>query len=143
MRNVFVTQQTPMDSTIHGLPLADEVLGALTLGGFLREVCSKNAGKEALVFHPSPDSVVRCSYAEVWDEAFAIARALVARGVTKETRVGLLATNRPEWVTTMFGIALAGGTCVSLSTFAKGPELEYQLRVGDVSLLVMECWRGA
>ena len=35
-----------MDSTIRGVPLADEPLGALTLGGFLREVCSKYADKE-------------------------------------------------------------------------------------------------
>ena len=40
-----------MESTIRGIPLADEQLGALTLGGFLREVCSKHAAKEALVFH--------------------------------------------------------------------------------------------
>jgi acyl-CoA synthetase (AMP-forming)/AMP-acid ligase II len=127
-----------MDSTIRGIPLAEESLGALTLGGFLREVCTKYADKEALVFHPPEGPVVRRTYAQVWDEAVTVARALVARGVTKETRVGLLATNRPEWISAMFGVALAGGTCVALSTFAKGAELEYQLRVGDVSLLILE-----
>jgi acyl-CoA synthetase (AMP-forming)/AMP-acid ligase II len=127
-----------MDSTIRGIPLEDEPLGALTLGGFLREVCDKYAKKEALVFHPSEGPVQRLTYQQVLDEAFTVARALVARGVTKETRVGLLATNRPEWVTAMFGITLAGGTCVTLSTFAKAEELEYQLRVGDVSLLFFE-----
>ncbi|HMJ16087.1 MAG TPA: AMP-binding protein [Polyangiaceae bacterium] len=127
-----------MDSTIRGIPLVEERIGALTLGGFLREVCSKYAAKEALVFHPSSGPVIRRTYAQVWDEAFTVARALVARGVTKDTRVGLLATNRPEWITAMFGIALAGGTCVALSTFAKGAELEYLLRTGDVSLLIFE-----
>lgn len=127
-----------MDSTIQGTPLADEHLGALTLGGFLREVCRKNAAKEALVFHPASGPIIRLTYADVWEEAFTVARALVARGVTKETRVGLLATNRPEWITAMFGIALAGGTCVVMSTFAKGSELEDQLRIGDVSLLIFE-----
>ncbi|MFA5941131.1 MAG: class I adenylate-forming enzyme family protein [Sinimarinibacterium sp.] len=126
------------DSITFGKPLAEEKLGALTLGGFLREVCAANAAKEALVFHLPNGEVVRRSYAQVWDEAQTVARALVARGVTKETRVGLLVTNRPEWVTAMFGIALAGGTCVALSTFAKGPELEYALRVADVSLLIFE-----
>src|ERR1022692_2046338 len=127
-----------MDSIVHGAPLSEERLGALTLGGFLREVCETNRDKEALVFHPPTGPVVRYTYAQVWDEAFAIARALVARGVTKETRVGLLATNRPEWITAMFGISLAGGTCVALSTFAKGGELEYMLRLADVSLLIFE-----
>jgi fatty-acyl-CoA synthase len=127
-----------MDSTVRGAPLAEERLGELTLGGLLREVCQKHRDKEALVFHPPSGPVVRRSYAQVWDEAFAVARALVARGVTKETRVGLLATNRPEWISAMFGISLAGGTGVALSTFAKGAELEYQLRVADVSLLIFE-----
>ena len=127
-----------MDSTIRGAALADESLGALTLGGFLREVCRNNGGKEALVFYPPSGPVIRRSYEDVWQEACKVARALIARGVTKETRVGLLATNRPEWVTAMFGITLAGGTCVALSTFAKGAELENQLRIGDVSLLIFE-----
>ncbi len=127
-----------MDSTIRGVALADESVGALTLGGFLREVCRANGDKEALVFYPPTGPVVRRSYADVWQEACLVARALIARGVTKETRVGLLATNRPEWITGMFGIAIAGGTCVALSTFARGAELEYQLRMGDVSLLIFE-----
>ncbi|MDP9142504.1 MAG: AMP-binding protein, partial [Pseudomonadota bacterium] len=124
------------DSIIRGTPLADEALGALTLGGFLREVSTKHSDREALVYHLPNGEVLRLSYAQVWDEAFTVARALAARGVTKETRVGLLVTNRAEWVTAMFGIALAGGTCVALSTFAKGAELEYMLRVADVSVLI-------
>lgn len=127
-----------MDSTIRGVPLADESVGALTLGGFLREVCRANGGKEALVFYPPAGPVIRRTYADVWREACLVARALIARGVTKDTRVGLLATNRPEWISGMFGIAMAGGTCVALSTFAKGAELEYQLRIGDVSVLIFE-----
>jgi len=127
-----------MDSTIRGGALADEPLGALTLGGFLREVCRDNGDKEALVFHPPSGPAIRLTYADVWQEACKVARALIARGVTKETRVGLLATNRPEWITAMFGITMAGGTCVALSTFAKGAELENQLRIGDVSVLIFE-----
>jgi acyl-CoA synthetase (AMP-forming)/AMP-acid ligase II len=123
---------------VRGQPLAEEQLGALTLGGFLREVCEKHADKEALVFYPASGPVIRKTYADVWRESFAIARALIARGVTKETRVGVLATNRPEWITSMFGVVLAGGTCVAMSTFAKAAELEYQLRVGDVAFLIFE-----
>jgi fatty-acyl-CoA synthase len=127
-----------MDSTIQGIPLAQESLGPLTLGGFLKRVCEDHGAREALVFYPPSGAVVRRTYAQVWQEANSVARALIARGVTKETRVGLLATNRPEWITAMFGIALAGGTCVLLSTFAKGPELEYALRVGDVTHIIFE-----
>lgn len=126
------------DSTIRGPALSDASFGPLTLGGFFREVCRRNGDKEVMVFHPPGLPVVRYTYAQLWSEAFAVAQALVARGVTKETRVGLLATNRPEWLSAAFGIAMAGGTCVALSTFAKSEEFEYQLRVGDVSLLIFE-----
>lgn len=126
------------DSIIQGPPLAEDALGALTLGGFLREVCAANAAKEAMVYHLPNGQVLRRTYAEVWDEAMTVARALVARGVTKDTRVGLMVTNRPEWVTGMFGIALTGATCVALSTFSKASELEYQLGVAGVSLLIFE-----
>ncbi len=126
------------DSTIRGPALSEAAFGPLTLGGFFREVCRRNGDKEAMVFHAPGKPVVRYTYAQLWNEAFALAQALVARGVTKETRVGLLATNRPEWVIAVFAIAMAGGTCVALSTFAKSGEFEYQLRIGDVSLLILE-----
>ncbi len=128
----------PVDSTIQGPPLEDEMLGALTLGGFFREICDAHAEREALVFRPASGPVVRRRYREIWDEARTIARVLAARGVGKGTRIGVLATNRPEWVTAAFGVALAGGTCVALSTFATRPELEHQLRIGDVALLIFE-----
>jgi acyl-CoA synthetase (AMP-forming)/AMP-acid ligase II len=127
-----------MDSTARGIPLVEERLGALTLGGFLREVSANHADNEALVCHAPGRPVVRRTYAQVWAEAWNVARALVARGVGKETRVGLLCTNRAEWISAMFGIALSGGTCVLMSTFSKPAELEYQLRHADVSLLIFE-----
>ena len=133
-----MTHQAIVGSTTSGPPLADEPLGALTLGGFLRQTCHEHATRQALVFHPPAGPVTSYTYADVWDEASAVARALLARGVTKDTRVGLLATNRPEWVTAAFGIALAGATCVALSTFTTLAELEYQLRVADVSTLIFE-----
>src|SRR5262245_22986978 len=110
-----MTQQM-MDSTTRGPPLSEEQLGPLTLGGFIREVCHKYGPREALVSHPASGPVVRRTYTDVWNEAMAVARALVARGVTKNTRVGVLATNRPEWVSAVFGVALAGGTVVAMST---------------------------
>jgi fatty-acyl-CoA synthase len=128
------------DSTTHGPPLADEPgLGALTLGGYLRDLRDRYGPREALVFYPPGGGApIRRSYSQVWDEAFLVARALVARGVVKETRVGLMCTNRPEFLSGIFGIALAGGTAVVMSTFATPAELEYQLRVGDVSLLIFQ-----
>jgi len=130
--------ETSQLSIIHGPELASEPgLGSLTLPGFLREVCTRYKGREAMVFHEN-GAGQRTSYEQLWQESLRIARALVASGVGKDARVGLLATNRPEWVSGMFGIGLAGATCVALSSFATQGELEQQLRLADVSLLLFE-----
>jgi acyl-coenzyme A synthetase/AMP-(fatty) acid ligase len=130
--------ETSQLSIIHGPELAAEPgLGPLTLPGFLREVCRRHAGREAMVFREN-GAEQRTSYEQLWQESLRIARALVASGVGKDARIGLLATNRPEWVTGMFGITLAGATCVALSSFATQAELEQQLRLADVSLLMFE-----
>ena len=67
-----------------------------------------------------------------------MARALCASGVGKGTRVGVLMTNRPEWISAVFGIAIAGGVAVTLSTFSTAAELDYLLESSCVSVLLFE-----
>lgn len=123
---------------LHGPPLADEPgLGALTLPGYLREVTERYAEREALVFYEN-GAATRWSYAELWDRANELARALIALGCGKDTRVGVLMTNRPEWLSSVFGAALAGCVAVPLSTFATEPELDFMLRASAVSVLLFE-----
>ena len=125
-------------SIVKGIPLSREPgLGALTMPGFLREVTSRYRDREALVLR-TPEGVVRWSYAALWDQAREIARALMAGGVGRDSRVGILMTNRPEWIAAFFGVGLAGGVAVALSTFSTTAELEYLLQVTGVSTLLFE-----
>ena len=125
-------------SIIAGLPLSEETgIGPLTLGGYLREIVSRWPDNEALVMHEA-GGATRWSYAELWDRAHAVARALVACGVGKGSRVGVLMTNRPEWLAACFGTALAGGITVGLSTFSTPAELEHLLGASSVSVLLLE-----
>lgn len=125
-------------SIVSGKPLSTEPgLGALTLPGFLREVTTTYAEREALVFRTA-EGVTRWTYAELWQRAVEVARALRACGVGKDGRVGVLMTNRPEWIAAVFGTSLAGGVAVTLSTFSTPPELEHLLRVSAVSVLLFE-----
>ncbi|MGB8365343.1 MAG: AMP-binding protein [Rhizomicrobium sp.] len=128
---------TPL-SIIKGIPLSEELgLGALTLPGFLREVTTRYADREALVLH-TPDGVERWTYAMLWERAVEIARALLACGVGKDSRVGILMINRPEWIAGFFGIGPAGGVAVAISTFSTMPELEHLLQVTGVSIVLIE-----
>ncbi|MGY5207330.1 AMP-binding protein [Nocardia gipuzkoensis] len=121
-----------------GPPLSDEPgLGPLTLPGFLREVTERYGGREALVAH-TDTGVIRWTYAELWERATEVARALRACGVGKDSRVGVLMTNRPEWLSAVFGASLAGAVAVAFSTFSSPAELDHLLRLSGVSVLLVE-----
>jgi fatty-acyl-CoA synthase len=125
-------------SLVCGPPLEDEPgLGALTLPGFLRDVTAMYGDREALAF-PAADGVLRWTYAELWEKALEVARALRACGVGKGGRVGVMMTNRPEWVAAVFGISIVGGVAATFSTFSTGPELDYLLQSSGVSVLLFE-----
>lgn len=125
-------------SIAKGIPLSEEPgLGALTLPGFLREVTERFCDREALVLRTA-DGIERWTYAMLWERAVEVARALVALGVGKDSRVGIMMTNRPEWLAGVFGTGLAGGVAVALSTFSTQPELEYLLQASGVSILLFE-----
>lgn len=135
-----MTRTGPDDAAIsRGIPLAEEPgLGALTLPVFLREITTAWPGSEALVMHHQGGSAERWTYTELWNRSCEIARALIASGSVKDSRIGVLMTNRPEWFAACFGIGLAGGTVVGLSTFSTAPELEYLLKASGVSTLLLE-----
>jgi fatty-acyl-CoA synthase len=125
-------------SIVFGPPLSDEPgLGTLTLPGFLREVTQMYGERDALVWRTA-DGVTRWTYAQLWERAIEVARALRQCGLGKDARVGVLMTNRPEWIAAVFGTALAGGVAVTLSTFSTLPELDYLIRASAVSVLLFE-----
>jgi len=129
---------TPAMSVVHGLPLTDEAgIGSTTMAGYLREVTTRFAGREAVVM-PGNAGAARWTYDMLWDRSVEVARALIAHGVVKDTRVGILMTNRAEFLSTLFGTALAGGVAVVFSTFSTPLELGQLLQLGTVSVLVFE-----
>lgn len=125
-------------SIVHGPPLdALPGLSALTIPDFLRDVTTRFADNEALV-QRTPEGVRRWTYRELWERSVEAARALQACGVGKDSRVGILMTNTPEFLAAMFGTALAGGVAVALNTFSTAPELAQLLKASDVSILLFE-----
>ena len=80
----------------------------------------------------------RWSYRDLWDRSIEVARALVACGLGKGERIGVLMTNRAEFLSAVFGSALAGGIAVPLSTFSTAHELEYLVASSACSMLLLE-----
>ncbi len=123
---------------IRGIPLGDEPgLGALTLPGFLGQVTARFAPREALVLHEN-GTRISWTYDDLNAHAQAVARALIACGTGKDERIGILMSNRPEWVSACFGIALAGGVAVGLSTFSTPDELAALIALSGISTLLVE-----
>lgn len=132
------TLADPALSLVAGPPLAEEPgQGAQTIGGYLREVAAKYGPREAVVMRKGE---YRCSwsYDELLARSLEVARALAAAGLGKGGRVGILMTNRPEFLASLFGTALAGGVPVALSTFSTVPELEYLVRASEASIILFE-----
>lgn len=131
-------------SVIHGPPLDEEEgLGDLTLSGWFRTICEQGGPREALVHYEggfAKGDRVSWSYDELWARANEVARALIASGVGNGTRVGILMTNRPEFLAATFGTALAGGIATTISTFSTPAELDHLLAVSHVSVLLLERW---
>ncbi|XVQ07635.1 class I adenylate-forming enzyme family protein [Spirillospora sp. CA-255316] len=132
--------------TLAGPPLHEATgIGALTLGGILTELCARVPDNEALVFDDPllGGATVRWTYGDLGRHARRVAKALVASGIGKGARVGVLMGNRPEAVASLFGGALAGAIVVPLSTFAPKPELSYLLAHSDLSVLLLQTTMGA
>lgn len=125
-------------SLVRGIPLAEEEgIGALTLGGYVREITERYGPRDAAVMRIG-DSVERWTYDDLYARSLEVAKALIAAGVGKGTRVGILQTNRLEFLSCVFGTGLAGGVATPISTFYTPTELEEVLKKAGVSVLLLE-----
>jgi acyl-CoA synthetase (AMP-forming)/AMP-acid ligase II len=78
----------------------------------------------------------RIGYAEADRLSARLARGLLAHGIAKGARVGLLAPNGPDWVVAWLAAARIGCVVVPINTFYKPRELHFVLRHADVHALL-------
>ena len=79
----------------------------------------------------------RLTFGEADTASLELADALLASGVGKGTRVGILFPNCAQWLICWLAAARIGALTVPLSTFAPGGELARLLRHTDVQVLLM------
>lgn len=78
----------------------------------------------------------RMTYADADAASAAIAKGLLAQGVGKGTRVGLLAPNSSDWIAAWLAIGRIGALGVMLNTYYKARELDWAMRHADVQVLL-------
>lgn len=105
--------------------------GIHTLGAMLRNSAATWPDADALVF---PDE--RLSHGELDSSARQWAKALVALGVRPGEHVGILLTTRPDFVESLFGIAMAGAVAVPVNARYQPGELAYLVADADLVTLI-------
>lgn len=78
---------------------------------------------------------VATNYADLARRARELAAGLRAQGVKRGDRVGLLASNRIEWLEICFGAMAVGAVLVPISTWSTQAELEFILADSDINTL--------
>lgn len=110
----------------------------LTLPSLLRRNATVRADVPALI-----SEYGSLSHGELDARSTDLARRLVACGINKSSRVGLLMGNGIEWAVTAAAVMRIGAVLVPLSTLLKPPELHHQLQTAAVTeLIVTREFRG-
>ena len=122
-----------MKSYAHGS--GDTPLLGVTVGQLLDTAARRWPDNDALIV---VDQGVRWNWRELRERARDFAAGLIALGLQPGERVGMLATNRAEWLVAQFGTARAGLVLVNINPAYRTPELEYALQKVGCRALVSE-----
>jgi len=119
--------------------LGQAIVGNLpaTLPGLFRTFCEINATNEAIVAGDE-----RLTFAQLDEISDRLARALVARGITKGDRVGIAMRNCPSWVVVHMAIVKAGCVATLLNGWWEAHEMEHAVLLTDPKLLIADAPRA-
>ena len=101
------------------------------LASNLESAAASFPGREAIVFDGR-----RWTYAEIEEQANQVANGLLRAGIRQGDHVALVCPNRPEFVTSYFGILKVGAVVVCVSALLKAREIAYQLEHSDAVAMI-------
>lgn len=114
-------------------PTQPELLD-ITLGELLTLQALQYSDYECLVF---PWTGARWTYGDLKDEADRLARGLLAMGIQKGDRIGIMAGNCEQYISVFFAAARVGAILVVLNNTYTPSELYYALNHSECRLLFM------
>ncbi|MEZ5502345.1 MAG: class I adenylate-forming enzyme family protein [Halioglobus sp.] len=98
---------------------------------FIRSLLARFASRELIVYEGR-----RLTYGEAATQSALLARGMLACGMTKGTRIGLLMPNSPDFVVAWLAAARIGAVIIPINTFYKPRELAFVLHHADVQVLL-------
>ena len=99
---------------------------AETVAGMFLEVVGRHGGRPAFR-HRTGETLVTYTYAELAERVEALATALIALGIRRGDRVGLISDNRPEWIVSDLACINIGAPDVPRGSDTTPKEIEYIL----------------
>ncbi len=112
-----------------------------TLGEALERWARETPDHEFIVY---PDRNLRFTYAQFDRRVNNLARGLMTIGVKQGDKVGIWATNVPDWSTFMYATAKIGAILVTINTNYKLTELEFLIRNADLhTLCIIDGYRDS
>lgn len=117
------------------IPFAEPFLPdyAPTLPNVIANAARQYADREFLVYGDT-----RLSFRDTERESAHLARGLLAAGVGKATRVGILMPDTPDWVQAWWAAGRIGAFTVPLSTFFQAREISWALNEADIDTLLLD-----
>lgn len=106
------------------------------LPAMLAAVTERHGDSDFVVTATGGGAVERITYACAESESATMAARLIAAGVTKGMRVGILAPNGPEFTTAFLAVTRIGAVAVPINTFFQPAELAWVLRDADIHTLL-------
>ena len=103
-----------------------------TIPAMWSSVSGQQGDKDFIVAAAADGSVERVSYTEADRASRDMAARLLAGGVGKATRVGILAPNGPDFMVAFLAVTRIGAVAVPVNTFFQPPELEWLFRDADL-----------
>ena len=123
----------PVQLSIVEGPTQPELLD-ITLGELLTLQALQYGDYECLVF---PWTGARWTYSDLKREADRLARGLLAMGIQKGDRIGIMAGNCEQYISVFFAAARVGAILVVLNNTYTSSELYYALNHSECRLLFM------
>lgn len=98
---------------------------------FLRSLRERFASTDLIVYEGR-----RLTYGEAVAQSATLARGMLASGISKGSRLGLLMPNNPDFVVAWLAAARIGAIIVPINTFYKPRELAFVLHHADIQVLL-------
>lgn len=119
-------------------PQSSNPTEATTFPELIRSAATTYGNATAITLDTDDGKTESLSFEDLEKQSAQLARGMLAHGIGKGARVGLLYGNSPSFALLLAAIARTGAVAIPISTFIKADELVRVIRQSDISGLIVQ-----